>query len=270
MFSGFSLPKQNWSKLPHELIDLLPTIDSLAELKCVLYVLRHTWGYAEYGIPKRITTDEFANGRKRRDGSRIDKGTGLQPQAIRSGLNSAVEHGFLLVSEDDSDKARIRKFYCLNILEVIEDNQIGENHPSGGENHPSGLRQSPIDQRKKPDKEIPLGIENRIFLGLPITGEWEYSETEIKRALEKAFPFKVSWSKQRPKTGGFIPQDFLDMAREEKITPDEIMQAAHIWKTDPRFSWQVGSLDKVWEKWPALRETMGDLDTQRARKAVVK
>ena len=118
---------------------------------------------------------------------------------------------------------------------------------------------------------IPLGIENRIYLGLPVT-EWEYSETEIKRAVEQTFPFKVSWGRKRFKTGGFIPQDFLDMTREEKITPELIVRAADVWKSDRRFNWQIATLEKVWERWPALVEALNDiaLSDQQTNKAVVK
>ena len=117
-FMGFPIPEENYSKLPHVFIEQLPTIDSMAELKVVIYLLRHTWGFSEFGKPKRITTDEFMNGRKKSDGSRMDAGTGLAKGSVITGLESAVEHGFILVEVDDSDKARIEKSYSLNMSDV--------------------------------------------------------------------------------------------------------------------------------------------------------
>ena len=76
---GFAEPEQNWSKLPHQLIEALPLIETIGEMKVILYVLRHTWGY--HDDEKKITLDEFCNGRKRRDGSRLDGGTGLDSTA---------------------------------------------------------------------------------------------------------------------------------------------------------------------------------------------
>lgn len=114
-FKGFAPPSANYSKLPHEFINLLPEINSMAELKVVIYILRHTWGFSEYDKPKRITTDEFMNGRKRKDGTRLDNGTGLSNKSVISGLESAVEHGFVFVEKDETDKARIEKSYLLNI-----------------------------------------------------------------------------------------------------------------------------------------------------------
>src|SRR5579859_3639283 len=98
-FGGFHSAKQNWSPLPHELIGALPTIKRLAVLKIVLYVLRHTWGYQEYDEGKRISLDEFMHGRKRRDGSRIDGGVGMDKEVIMDGIDKAVEQGFLLVEK---------------------------------------------------------------------------------------------------------------------------------------------------------------------------
>src|SRR3972149_938975 len=111
-FNGFIPPVQNWSKLPHQLIDALFIIETEAELKVILYILRHTWGY--HDEEKKITIDEFCNGRKRRDGSRLDKGTGLSSNAVKDGIKRAIKHGFIEVDEDASDEARIKKYYRLS------------------------------------------------------------------------------------------------------------------------------------------------------------
>ncbi|MGL4650272.1 MAG: hypothetical protein ACRC1H_12770, partial [Caldilineaceae bacterium] len=76
-FGGFERPQQNFFRLPNDWTDLTAAMGSLAELKVVEYVLRHTWGYHEFGIGKRISLNEFMYGRRLADGSRMDKGTGL-------------------------------------------------------------------------------------------------------------------------------------------------------------------------------------------------
>lgn len=137
LFTGFDEPLENWSKLPHAFIGALPLITSLAELKVVLYVLRHTWGYREYETAKHITTDEFANGRKKKDGTRIDKGIGMSEPSIRSGVRSALEHGFIKVTVDSTDLARIEKAYQLNIHESERVKDLppeGKEFTSGGKN----------------------------------------------------------------------------------------------------------------------------------------
>lgn len=115
-FQGFESPKENWSKLPHELINHLHLMTSEAEVKIVLYILRHTWGFGD--DEKKITIDEFCNGRKRRDGSRLDNGIGLSINSVRDGIARAIEHGFIEMTEDATDKGRIKRYYHLRGSEL--------------------------------------------------------------------------------------------------------------------------------------------------------
>jgi DNA-binding PadR family transcriptional regulator len=114
-FTGFSRPESNFFRMPNEWIDITADIDNIAELKIVQYILRHTWGYQEYGIKKHITIDEFIRGRKRKDGSRMDTGTGLSEMSVRNGIAKALDHGFIEAMVDDSDKARVKKYYSLTM-----------------------------------------------------------------------------------------------------------------------------------------------------------
>ena len=116
-FPGFDRPESNFFRMPNSWTDITAEIDSIAELKVVEYILRHTWGYQEYGIKKHITIDEFVNGRRRQDGSRMDKGTGLSERAVYDGLRKAVENGLIEEEVDDSDRGRVKKFYSLRMRE---------------------------------------------------------------------------------------------------------------------------------------------------------
>ena len=130
-FSGFDTPKQNWFRMPNEWIDMCAEISSLAELKVVQYVMRHTWGHQEYGIRKRISVDEFMNGRWRKNGERMDKGTGLSKPSVITGLRSSVERGLLIEEVDDSDRARVKKYYSLRMNpESVSEVEDAEEEPS--------------------------------------------------------------------------------------------------------------------------------------------
>jgi len=111
-FEGFEPPTANYSKLPNTLIGEMHNIKSVSELKVILYILRHTWGFRD--SEKRITNDEFCEGRKQSDGTRLDGGCGLTPKSVRAGLASAVENGYITVTEDKSDLARIKRWYSIN------------------------------------------------------------------------------------------------------------------------------------------------------------
>ena len=121
LFAGFSKPEANFFRLPNEWTDITARVTSLAEMKLVEYVLKHTWGYSEYDVVKKITTDEFMYGRKKKSGERIDTGTGLSKPSVIAGLKSAVAHGLLEEETDDSDKARIKKYYKLKMRTPIEE-----------------------------------------------------------------------------------------------------------------------------------------------------
>ena len=115
-FQGFTIPERNYFLLPNEWIDICAEITNLAELKVILYVLRHTWGYQEYNTMKTITIDEFMHGRRRKNGSRLDKGTGLSNRSVIEGIKRAIEHKFLICTIDDTDKARTIKSYALHMM----------------------------------------------------------------------------------------------------------------------------------------------------------
>lgn len=117
MFQGFSYPDdRGFTRVPNDFIEKeLAAIESLTELKVILYVARHTWGFQEYHIWKKFTLDEFQHGRKRSDGSRMDTGTGLSDFGVKDGLAKAVQHGYLQAKTDDSDRGRIKKYYCLRM-----------------------------------------------------------------------------------------------------------------------------------------------------------
>src|SRR5437588_10454611 len=123
IYAGFSKPEANFFRLPNEWTDITARITSLAELKLVEYVLKHTWGYSEFDMVKKITTDEFTHGRKKKNGERVDIGTGLSNKSVIEGLNKAVEHGLLEVEIDDTDRARIKKYYKLKMKTPIAEEE---------------------------------------------------------------------------------------------------------------------------------------------------
>lgn len=150
-FEGFEIPTKNFFHMPNNWTDITSEIDNLAELKVVEYVMRHTWGYKEYGISKTISVDEFMKGRRRQDGTRIDKGTGLKSdRSVKDGLKLAIQHGYIICEVDTSDLGRTKKSYALHMTNtgvdttpqvedtpgVEDDTQTGRYYPSEGYNLP--------------------------------------------------------------------------------------------------------------------------------------
>lgn len=116
-FPGWEPPLQNWSKLPHKLIEMAPDMKE-SELRVTLYLLRHTWGWGNFTDFQSLTLDEFQNGRVI-GGNRVDRGTGLSKQSVISALKTAVgERKTIEEVIDDSDKARTKKKYRLRSLKI--------------------------------------------------------------------------------------------------------------------------------------------------------
>jgi len=112
-FEGFTPPVDDYFRMPNEWINICAKMDSLSELKIIQYVLRHTWGYQGFSGARKITIDEFMYGRKRKDGSRIDDGTGLSKQSVITAVGLAIQHGYLTCDTDKKDLARQKKYYQL-------------------------------------------------------------------------------------------------------------------------------------------------------------
>jgi hypothetical protein len=180
-FGGFTPPVSNYFRMPNEWINICASIKSLAELKIIQYVLRHTWGFHEYdGNPKPITTDEFMYGRKHKDGSRMDNGTGLSDRGVKDGIALAIEDGYLVCEVDDSDKARIKKSYNLNIL---SENSDRKNLPP----RQSDRKNSPIPDRKNlpPDvKNSPIDKEDSTHRSEKETKEKHFKKEREKESVE--------------------------------------------------------------------------------------
>lgn len=112
-FEGFDELQKNYCPLPLKLIANLHLIDSLAELKVVLYIIRHTLGWRD--SEKRISLSEFCHGRRRRNGTHLDNGVGMSVSNIRNGLYKAVEHGFIEVVEEANSARGQSAIYALRM-----------------------------------------------------------------------------------------------------------------------------------------------------------
>jgi len=136
-WEGFSFPDKDFFKVPNSFVEAMAHID-LSELKVILYVMRHTWGFQEFDTYKVITTDEFMNGRMLNDRTRMDSGTGLSDRGVKDGIMKAIEDGFLECETDNHDRARVKKSYRLKMKD--ESNEEEEKNERVNEKSPKSPR----------------------------------------------------------------------------------------------------------------------------------
>ena len=233
-FEGFDLPEQNWLKWPKGWTDITAEMTSIAEMKVAEYVLKHTWGYLEYGIKKRISVDEFMHGRKSKKGTRIDKGTGLSESSVKRGLRRAVQRGLIEVEVDGSDKARVKKYYGLRLnphaQKDLEDRSLGvQSEPPGGSKRtPKEVKKNPrtekdtLERQQQKEEDVvvvteklknlhkELNVENKIdnpdTLAQELTKKYQTPEAALTKIDEKVryYRYKIGRGKHIENPTGWI------------------------------------------------------------------
>lgn len=99
-YAGFEEPQSNYFRLPNSWLDLLREVRiayknrSIAPIKVMEYILKHTWGWQRFESGIVLSLDELQNG-KRWGRRRADSGTGLSINAIRKSLSTLEELGYV-------------------------------------------------------------------------------------------------------------------------------------------------------------------------------
>jgi hypothetical protein len=151
-FEGVDTPKRNYMIVPTLISDNAYRM-KWYEKTVIDYIVRNTWGYSEFGIFKKITLDEFVNGRKRKNGTRIDHGTGLAKSTIIKALKLAVEHKYIDVIVDDSDGGRAKRSYRIHYRDSSVITECQDYTPEVTRHTPEVTRHTPEVTRHTPIRD---------------------------------------------------------------------------------------------------------------------
>ena len=143
-FSGFAFPTT--TPIPDQVFDELLHRLSGAELKVLLYICRRTFGFKKESDD--ISLNQMLNGIVKRDGTRIDYGTGLSKPSLIKALKDLQEKGIVLaVRQSSGEKGNEPTNYRLRFID------LDQQTPSGGAGKPS-----PSGGLDRPEKNFtPLG-----------------------------------------------------------------------------------------------------------------
>jgi len=90
-FLGFYSPR--YTQVPDELFDELLAELSGSETKVLLYVIRRTFGFKRES--DHISLSQMVNGITKKDGTILDKGTGLHKDSVATAIKSLISKGIL-------------------------------------------------------------------------------------------------------------------------------------------------------------------------------
>jgi phage replication O-like protein O len=154
-FPGFRSP--TYTIVPDELFDELLADLSGAELKVLLYIIRRTFGFKKGS--DRISKAQLERGIQRRDGTVLDRGTGLSRRAIRLAVDSLVEQNILLKhTHENPEGGYDTTEYALNVLGATSDHGVLSTPPRGKKvPHPLG-REVPIQETDRQETEKQHGV----------------------------------------------------------------------------------------------------------------
>jgi DNA-binding MarR family transcriptional regulator len=91
-FDGFSNP--NFTAVPDEFFDQLVTRLGSAEIRVLLYIIRRTFGFKK--ARDSISLSQMVEGIVKKNGTRLDSGTGLKKAAVCRALASLEKRGIII------------------------------------------------------------------------------------------------------------------------------------------------------------------------------
>ena len=121
-FEGFQFPTT--TPVPDELFDEVMFHLTGAEIKVVLYICRRTFGFKKSS--DNISLSQLANGITKKDGSILDRGTGLGKTSVARAVKSLEEKGVVVRSRRQSlEKGDEPTTYSLHLRPVSQNGTRG-------------------------------------------------------------------------------------------------------------------------------------------------
>lgn len=105
----------NTTQMPNHFLDFIMQDLTESELKVALYILRRTYGFQKEG--DRIALSQLVDGITKRDGTPLDRGTGLARSSVVRGVKGLEARGLLHVHRTPGTKQNAPEttFYTLAI-----------------------------------------------------------------------------------------------------------------------------------------------------------
>lgn len=222
-----------WVKFSTDFKGELKTLDEYS-LKVFLYIgLSVNWR----------TGTAFPGIRKIAEDTGMDKGTVAKATANLENL------GFLTIQKRDGNSNVYRPVRYISIGTVRPErtplsDESGELSDESGELSDKTPELSDASSVKLHNKKNKKENKNKLDI---VDGILDYHihPRAIQDAIKKHFKLTPNWEAK-------YNIQFMEWVVETGITPEEIEQAAQLWRTDKRFNWSVPTLRGIQEHWLQL------------------
>jgi len=196
-FTGYSSP--NYTPIPDLLLDEHLAFLSEKELKVLLYICRRTFGFKK--DTDDISIEQMVNGITRKDGERLDYGTGLSRPSVTKAVQSLEAKNFIIkICRRNPKGGDLSSTYQLNVgrsesrvnvkVEQVTRQERGgvKNFNPGGElnNFTPGVKNFNPQETAKQKTENTTTKANSVVVALT---EWGISRN-VSEALAKTYPPK--------------------------------------------------------------------------------
>lgn len=130
------LPNPNTTPLPNCIVDEYLPFFTGAELKVILYLVRRTLGF--HKTRDAISLNQICNGIVRKDGRRLDRGTGLHKSTACDALNALAGWGMIKrMPRRDPARGDLPTEYILWIEGELEEEAVEARAGENGSGAPS-------------------------------------------------------------------------------------------------------------------------------------
>ena len=126
----------NSTQVPDVIIDQWMAVLSGAEFKVLLYIARRTYGFGKEA--DNISLNQLANGIRRRDGTQLDRGTGLSRTGVKEACKGLIQKGLLIrtanrVSDGHESEESTYRLNLFAAVPMTEAEEVGQKEAYPGQ-----------------------------------------------------------------------------------------------------------------------------------------
>ena len=133
VFGGFSSP--HYTQVPDDFFDVLLAELTPAEFKVAAYIVRRTFGWKKEA--DAISLSQMVNGIRRRDGSYVDRGTGLHKDTVIKAIKGLLVKGVIVRQRNASPE---RGFEATTYAIRMQGDPLSEEATTLGDDSDKGDR----------------------------------------------------------------------------------------------------------------------------------